>query len=367
MRTSSTLRLVIAWIIVINAMALVAWNRFDLAPDKAYDWIGPQHRWNTVSWSPLDLPARWDSDFYLSIARDGYTYRGLDHLSNIVFFPVYPMLMRALGWPLGGNVQLAGWLISLSSLAVGAVVLARLVREFHPELDADEVVLLLLAFPTAIFFNAIYTEAIFFAVSVTAFYFARRRAWGWAATFASVAALTRVTGVLLLLPLAIEAWLEWRETRRWRPIWLAIAAVPAAAASFFAYHWVRFGDPLLFFKLQRGVWGRLVLSKGHFETETGAAQANLGLDVFFLALAGVAILLIWRRLRPSYAIYVLAGLAVPTATGTLMSLGRYILVLFPIPMALATLPPTARRAWLLLSTLLLGMYATLYAHGHWAG
>jgi hypothetical protein len=364
--TRRILGLVAAWAVIINAFALVAWNRVNVTRDTAYGWIDPQHL-HAATWSLASLPARWDSEWYLGIARDGYAYKGVGELSNIVFFPVYPLLMRAVAYVFGGNVALAGWLISLACLAAGAVVLAHLVREFHPKLDADEVVLMLLAFPTAIFFNAVYTEAFFFAVSVAAIYLARRRAWGWAAAFACVAALTRVTGVLLFLPLAIEAWLEWRETGRWRRAWLALAAIPAAAASFFAYHWLRFGDPLLFFKIEK-TWGRsFTLNGEHFLAFTGAAQANLGLDVFFAVLALAAVVVIWRRVRPSYAVYALASLLLPIASGTLMSIGRYALVLFPIPMAFATLPPTARRAWLLLSAMLLGLYALLYAHSYWAG
>lgn len=358
--------LVAAWFVVINIFALLAWHRFNLSPDTAYGWIDSRHL-HSAAWSLSALPARWDSEWYLSIARDGYSYRGPGELSNIVFFPVYPLLVSVVGVLFGGNLVLAGWVVSLLGLMTGAVLLAKLVREFHPKIDAEEAVWILLIFPTAIFFNAVYTEGLFLAESVAVMYLARRRVWGWAAVLAAAAALTRVTGVLLLVPLLMEAWAEWRETRRWRLSWAGLAAIPAACASFFAFHWWRFGDPWLFFKLEKA-WGRgFVVNGEHFQAATGAAQANLALDVFFVVLALAASVAIWRKLRPSYAAYALVGLLVPLASGTLMSVGRYILVLFPIPIVLAALPPRLRKVWCLASVLLLGLYVMLFAHSYWAG
>ena len=46
--------------------------------------------------------AAWDSGWYFDIAQRGY-YWNPSGQSSIAFFPLYPMLMRALAWPFGGG------------------------------------------------------------------------------------------------------------------------------------------------------------------------------------------------------------------------------------------------------------------------
>jgi hypothetical protein len=61
-----------------------------------------------------NLLARWDTFFYLDIATRGYQWNG-DPLKgqNVVFFPLYPLLMRGLGAVIGGHPLLAGLTVSL--------------------------------------------------------------------------------------------------------------------------------------------------------------------------------------------------------------------------------------------------------------
>ena len=66
------------------------------------------------------------------------------------------------------------------------------------------VVLLLLLFPTSIFFNAVYTESLFLLLSVASVYFIRKGRYREAGILGFLAALTRVTGVLLFVLAAVE-------------------------------------------------------------------------------------------------------------------------------------------------------------------
>ena len=66
------------------------------------------------------------------------------------------------------------------------------------------VALLLVAFfPAALFFSAVYSESLFLLLSVGAVLAARQGRWAWAGALAALAALTRNSGVLLLVPLAL--------------------------------------------------------------------------------------------------------------------------------------------------------------------
>ena len=107
--------------------------------------------------------AAWDSGWYFDIARRGY-YWNASGQSSIAFFPLYPMLMRALAWPFGGSdraVWTAGIVLSYSSLLLGLAVLHRLTaKTFGNRETARRTLLYVAVFPFAYFFTQVYTESL---------------------------------------------------------------------------------------------------------------------------------------------------------------------------------------------------------------
>ena len=104
---------------------------------------------------------------------------------------------------------------------------------------------------------------------------------------------------------------------------------------------------------------------------TIAAEHNLLLLSFLLA-AVPAVVGVFRRLPPAYGLYVLAALALPlsdpVSSQPLMSLPRFLLVLFPLSMwfgAWLAEHPRARRPALAASALLLALFAAQFATWHW--
>lgn len=359
-------RLVLIWLIIVNIFAVVALNRVTLTPDTAYSWIQPQDFFQQPSWNVIDLHSRWDSVWYLDIARHGYSYAGPQALSNIAFFPLYPVLTAVLSFVLGGYTVLAGWLLSMAALFVAARYLERYVREFHPQVDSRFVLMLWLLFPTAFFLNAVYTESLFICLSILSFYYVRRQQLWLAGLFGGLAALTRVTGILLFFPLVIEVW-TYRSTFSWRRIG-PLLLIPLGTLSYFLYHLVRFGDALAWFHVE-SAWGRTFhLNADHFSTLTRPAGINLSLDIGLAVFAIAVTMMVWKKLRPSYGVYMALTLLVALSTGTLMSIGRYILVLFPIFILLATYRHRLIvQGWMLLSGLLLALNILLFVNNYWAG
>lgn len=359
--------IVVVWACLINLFGLLALNRLNLAGDTAYTWMDPA-RVQPKTWDIVSIHARWDSEWYLDIIRNGYVYRGPGQLANMVFFPVYPTLVKILGVVLAGQYVLAGWIVSLAALVAATYLLHRLVKEFHPRVDADLAVFLLLIFPTAFFFNAVYTESLFLAFSLACFLYAFRRQFWIAGLFGLAASLTRVTGAFLALPLLVE----FVRAYQWRglltPKVLSVALPGFGLLSFFAFHAWKFGDPLLFFKVEK-TWGRtLAVNADHFQILTPAALGNLVLDISFLCFAIIMMIMAFRRFRASYGVYILSTILVIVTTGSLMSLNRYVSVLFPAFIIGASLKSAyARVTWIAVSCLLLGLYTTLFVHGHWAG
>jgi len=334
--------------------------------------------------SPL---AHWDAVWYLQIAESGYPTADSP---RVAFFPLYPLLTRLVGEAGGGSnaaLLLAGYAVSLSALLAALVLLWKLAALELGRRIAGPTLLLLCAFPASLFLGAPYSESLFLLASVGAFYAARTGRWAWAGLAAAAASGTRSAGVLLLLPLVLIYLYGPREDRPeeglgraqrygWRaslrPVhgvradagWLALA--PAGLAAYAAYLGLAHGDALAFGSVQdywgrdfagplAGVWEGLVaafeglrqIASGarapvFFERAAGdpfrvAAMNIMLLGALVFATAGTVGVL--RRLPFAYGAYVAAALMLPLSYPVepqpLMSLPRFVVVLFPIFMWLA--------------------------------
>src|SRR3954454_12288602 len=122
--------------------------------------------------------ARWDSVWYLAIANDGYPP---GDPGRAAFFPLYPLLVRAARAFVGSPI-VAGVAVSLACFAGAGVLLHRLAALELGPAAADETVWALALFPAAVFFSAVYSEALYLMLSIGAVYSARTGRWAWAGT-----------------------------------------------------------------------------------------------------------------------------------------------------------------------------------------
>ena len=118
--------------------------------------------------------------------------------------------------------------------------------------------LYLLFFPTAVFLVAPYSESLFLAGAIPAFYYARRKRWIISGMFAAVAMGARAAGIFLVVRVAGGVRAPERDfsgaSLRRALMAAVIALLPLAA--FAGYLWQVKGDPLYFFTDQRLGWGR---------------------------------------------------------------------------------------------------------------
>lgn len=148
----------------------------------------------------LDLPARWDTGWYLGIANEGYQWSQAQEgrQQNIAFFPGYPLTMRFVAVVLGRQPLWAGVAVSLAAFFAALVYLLRLGRDLlGDEAQAVTGVTLLATYPFAIFYSAAYTEALFLLAMVGAVYHFRRDERLAAAGWGALAGLTRPNGAFL--------------------------------------------------------------------------------------------------------------------------------------------------------------------------
>ena len=117
-----------------------------------------------VPFGTLSIWAHMDGDHYLSVAQGGYSD------GSPVFFPLYPLLVRVVallfGGPISrGGLSVYGVFISLTAFCLVLYFIYRMVEEGWGTRAARGTVLTLAFFPTSFFFNAVYTESLFLALS----------------------------------------------------------------------------------------------------------------------------------------------------------------------------------------------------------
>jgi hypothetical protein len=343
--------------------------------------------------SPL---AHWDAVWYLTIANRGYD--GADSPRH-AFFPLYPLLSRGLAELGGGGaaaVLIAAYAVALAAFFAALVLLHRLTALELGRRAAWPTLLLLCVFPASLYFGAPYSESLFLLCSVGAFYAARTGSWAWAGVAAAGASATRSAGVLLLLPLAVLYLQE--HGRRIRPdvLWLALA--PLGLVAYAVYLGFAYGDPLSFSHVQEfwsrtfagplvGAWDgavaafdgvRQLLSGSrdvaYFEQSAGdpfrVAAQNIAL-FGFLCFAVAGAIGVLRRLPFAYGLYVVTALMLPlsypVAAQPLMSLPRFVAVLFPIFMWLGLVCEERRMTdrVAIASAVVLGLFVTQFATWQW--
>jgi Gpi18-like mannosyltransferase len=317
----------------------------------------------------LAVWGRWDAVHYLNIATQGY--QGTD----MAFFPLYPLLIRMVG-ALAGNHLIAGLLISNVSFFFGLLYLYKLLEHEYDRAVARRAIFYVSIFPTAVYFTAVYTESLFFMLTVASFYYMRARMWWLAGIVGFFAALTRVEGVLLVIPFIIE-WISYERPLRMRSLLdlLPAALVPLGLAIYMAYLWVLRADPLYFSHVQihwnrhlAAPWVSLINAFqkiGH--TSAPQIVANQSLEIAFTLLMVAVLLGGLHVLRPSYIAYMALSILVPMSTSNLMSMPRFALVLFPM---FAILARWGERPWvnnviLAFSLPLLGLFTVLFADWYW--
>jgi hypothetical protein len=301
--------------------------------------------------------ARWDSVWYLAIAHDGYPPHDAERPA---FFPLYPALVRAAGAVVRSPL-LGGALVSSACMLAALVLLHRLTDLELGPAAARWATWALALFPAAFFLGAVYSEALFLALSLGAVYAARTGRWPWAGALAGLAGATRSAGVVLVLPLAM-LWWSGRPRRGRDAAWLL--AAPAGLAAFCAWLAATGGRASAPFHAQElwfrhfagpfvGAWqGAVAAFDGARQLLSGSRAhvyfTHAGGDPFvagghnvllfaFLLLALPPLAWTLRRLPLAYGAYVLAALALPLSWPVgpqpLMSLPRFELVLFPLFMA----------------------------------
>jgi len=329
---------------------------------------------------PIDILARlfnrWDAPHYQSLAEHGYLNTG-DEANFVVFFPLYPLTIRLITFDYG-YVNIFAMLASNVFSIIAFAYLYKLTKMEFNEGAALKAVLFLSVFPTAYFLTAPYTEGLFFATTIASFYYARKNSWAAAGMLGFLAALTRIQG-LLLLPVLI---LEYAHQRGWKPRNIRpnvlLAALPVCG--FLIYLGINLlvtGNAFGFVEVQNShftlhfdPWSGL--NAAWYWTTTSGFPDNITVGgaaitsaVFGAVMIGVGV---WKRLRPSYLLYMFLSWGVACSVSWWISLPRYVMAMFPIFMLMGAYSKNkfVNAAIVVFCVAWLCLFTVLFSLGWWA-
>jgi hypothetical protein len=273
----------------------------------------------------------WDGGWLLTIARVGYAGVPADALdayghhtpfTALGFFPGYPATVAAVGPLAGGDLLVAGLLVSLVSGIVGAYALTRL-GELVPGGSHRAGLLLVALFaasPMGVVLSMTYTEALFCALAAWALVGVLRRRWLLAGLCTAAAGLVRPTASSLVAAVVLAA-LAAVIARRdgWRP-WAGGVLATTGLLGYLGWVAAQTGEPDGWFRIQRTGWG-WHLDGGGATARWAAnvlADGNQVFDVAVLVaiVATAALFVIAVHMRVPWPLLVYAALVLVTVWGT---------------------------------------------------
>jgi len=183
----------------------------------------------------------------------------------------------------------------------------------------------------------------------------------------------------LILPALYEAWKEWQRSNR-KLAWISPFLILLGAGIFPIYIWVGLKLPpwALFQNLDTGFqrnfsFPGLNLWYSVQNIFRGVFPLVNGPDLVFMILFIAGTILVWKKLPNVYGIYTSAFmvlyLSTTTATYPLLSISRYVLVLFPVFLAMPALVKQRKIQLAILVILFTGLlfYAAQFAIWGWVG
>lgn len=341
----------------------------------------------------------WDAVHYQTIALHGYDQRPLT-----AFFPLYPLMIRALHW-VGVPAPDAALALSWAATVAAAAVLVHLARDCFGLERWSAVVVLALWSPASFFFFTGYPEPFELLLLAVVLAFVASRRFAAAAVAAGVASALAPFGAFFVVPVVVgmvQSGLAGPRDHPGRTIWRlgarlagAVVVSEIGVAAYSAYLWAAFGSPTTFISSQSG-WNRVLTYPLHsliwpiVRTLSGQLVGDpryngnvvttdaIDIAVALAAIAAFAVLVVAvvRRGGRSSVLLpgtVLLGLSLlfelsdaPAGGLSPEALARHVAVVVPVFVAGASIRRSESLAGLVAVSAVLGAVAQIfYFHGMW--
>jgi Gpi18-like mannosyltransferase len=310
-----------------------------------------------ASW---EIMTHYDGDWYAEIATIGYSYADDGKMYPIAFYPLYPIITRAV-MMLGLSADVAGVVVNNLGFLGALVLLYFWVKERYGTNVARWSTTVLALYPYSLFTALMYAEGLFLLFTTAALRAFENHQHIRAGLFGAIATATRAPGITLVSTFLLIAWKE----RRPLSAYAAGLAVGIGIVLFMIFCAISFQNPLAFIHAQKA-WGQptwLDVFRGLF-TGNGHSWTTL-----FMVFGGAYLL--WhlrRQLSRVVIVYGFCSLALLVSSGVLHSISRYAYAIVSLSIGLGfVLSSHPRWGYLLMSiwAIMLGLLAMRFACGGW--
>lgn len=274
----------------------------------------------TIRYLLFGVWERFDTLWYLHISAQGY-----DRPEATVFFPLYPLLIRAASWffpPLGAA-------LGISTLAAFFLFwgLHELLLTDLPPSRVAQTVVLCAVWPASFIFFAAYPESLLLALIVWSLAMARNERWLAAVLLGFAAAITKAAGLVVVVPLLVMA------LRRPQKAALLVGLVPLGSALFLG--WQQWRNHLMLGSTYANYWRTLTAPPWITLWTSLRSLVHHPTPLLVLNLAflfAVCFLVARSGLRIEYLLYSASAVVLflcKETTPPLQSMMRYLLIVFP--------------------------------------
>lgn len=316
----------------------------------------------------------WDAGWYYKAITSGYPHiaiqgEGVNAQNTIAFFPLFPMMARALDWLFLSPIQ-AGLTISIASGATTAVLLWLFTRDITKSVRVSNLTVALFSFfPGSIAAMLMMSEGVMLTFTIACLFALRKQQWLLAGLCAALATSARPTALPLVLCCTYAAAVAIWKRRQWRSV-IAPVLAPLGTLGYFLFLEHHTGSFMAWFRVEAIGW-EYAKTERFAPLKTLPQLADPLIDMnrsvtavaLLLSIAGL-LLLIKRKLPMELVIYTVTVFFLAFFTGGPASKIRYVWSAFPFFIAAALWAKTEFRSMTLLTTFASGMavYTVLVVH-----
>ncbi len=304
--------------------------------------------WTNLNWQHIcEIYFNSDSGWYKVIAEHGYANVPLNESANwsqpnlhFAFFPLLPAFIRLLMESTGMGFHNAAFWLNM-------VILYPLVRCFflfmiQSGMEAKQAfrgVVLFLLFPFSMHIYFIYTEALFFMLVMASFLFIVKKQWLFFAVCGAFVTLTRPNGLILFLPFLFytienNGGLNWNSIKKLirQPFVYTLLVMPLAFVIWMYYQHLVTDNWMASANAQSG-WKKHWMFPLLALFRNGFWQEQLA-SIYSILIMLVAIYY-FKKWAVSINTYVWIVILLPLSAGSVISMTRYLSMLFPYFMEVA--------------------------------
>ena len=332
----------------------------------------------------LDTYMQWDARNYFRIATGGYSfYVENGEFPTLAFFPLYPWIIKVLNVFIQ-NMTLSGLIVSFLAYSGACAYMYNLMSFDYSKQTAIRAIVFISVFPHSLFFGTMMNESMLLMTAMATLYYIRRHDWIKAGIFGALASMSRLAGIMLIIPATVE-WIEHYEiisllrkksfSEVWQLIYkkaLWIILMFLGTFVYLACNYHTTGEWFKFLEYQEMFWNNDTVYWGESLSTILQYVGNEKSFTLFaiwlpelISIVFVATLLIYgiRRTRNLYTSFLVVYMIINMSMSWPLSIARYMTCAIPAFMILSDF--SERHKWtehLITATMAItfGIYFTAY-------